>query len=149
MSDNSWEHLTTLWPWWCKHTKRPICIQDSPSIKFTYTASVSVPKEMRVVMSANLDTLEGKPDESAPSERQVYNFHQNVPMPSYLLAIACGDLDYRKVGPRSKVCIFFYKIHWCFILPAQPFKREIPHWHQVSANTSTLIDTICKSSAST
>lgn len=53
-------------------------------------------------MSANLDAVEGVAAEDDP-ERHIYTFDQHVPMPSYLLAIACGNLDYRQIGPRSKV----------------------------------------------
>ena len=33
----------------------------------------------------------------------VYYFEQLTPIPSYLLAIACGFIESRKIGPRSKV----------------------------------------------
>ena len=77
-------------------------LQDSPSVKCPYTASVNVPKEMKALMSANLDSTDGKEDK-ANSKRRIYTFHQHVPISSYLLAIACGNLEHRQIGPRSKV----------------------------------------------
>ena len=77
-------------------------VQDSPSVKSPYTATVNVPSEMRVVMSANLEDTEGEEDPDTAG-RRFYKFRQDVPMPSYLLAIACGDLEFRQIGPRSKV----------------------------------------------
>lgn len=34
---------------------------------------------------------------------EVHTFEQKVPIPSYLIAIAVGDLHSRKIGPRSHV----------------------------------------------
>lgn len=33
----------------------------------------------------------------------LYTFHQSIPMPSYLFAIASGDLASASIGPRSTV----------------------------------------------
>ena len=35
--------------------------------------------------------------------KRVHRFHQKVPIQSYLIAIAVGDLHSRKIGPRSHV----------------------------------------------
>ncbi len=70
-------------------------LQDSPAIRFTYDAHVSAPKGIRVVMSALNDAkhpLNGD-----------FRFDQPHPIPSYLLAIAAGDIAVRKTGPRSAV----------------------------------------------
>ena len=77
-------------------------LQDLPSVKCPYTASVNVPKEMKALMSANLESIDGKEDETN-SKRRIYSFHQHVPLSSHLLAIACGNLEHRQIGPRSKV----------------------------------------------
>ncbi len=34
---------------------------------------------------------------------KVYQFEQKIPIPSYLTAIAAGDIVGKEVGPRSKV----------------------------------------------
>ncbi|KAG1146328.1 hypothetical protein G6F37_008088 [Rhizopus arrhizus] len=72
--------------------------QDSPSIKVTYSASVTSP--LPVVMSA-LRTG----SEEAGDGLKTYHFEQNTTIPSYLIAIAVGNLVGREIGPRSTV--------WC------------------------------------
>ncbi len=37
------------------------------------------------------------------SSRKIYRFSQNVPIPSYLIALVVGDLESRKIGPRTLV----------------------------------------------
>ncbi|KAF7646003.1 hypothetical protein LDENG_00195120 [Lucifuga dentata] len=82
------------------HCRSMIPCQDSPSVKHTYYAQVSVPKDLVAVMSAVRDGQEVDPQDSS---RIVYRFRQPVPMPSYLIAIVVGALESRRVGPRSHV----------------------------------------------
>ncbi|WHZ20093.1 MAG: Aminopeptidase N [Rhodanobacteraceae bacterium] len=77
------------------HARSWIPLQDSPAIRFTYKAHVTAPKDVRVVMSAPNDPkhpLDGS-----------FDFEQTHPIPSYLMAIAAGDLGVRETGPRSAV----------------------------------------------
>ncbi|MDB5198416.1 MAG: Peptidase rane alanine aminopeptidase [Chitinophagaceae bacterium] len=69
--------------------------QDGPGIRFTYNATVSVPKELLVVMSA-----ENPQQKNADG---VYHFKQTHPIPSYLLALAVGDLAFKPVDERTGV----------------------------------------------
>ena len=39
------------------------------------------------------------------SATHTFHFKQDVPIPSYLLALAVGQLEHRQIGPRSKVCV--------------------------------------------
>ncbi|KAG1053875.1 hypothetical protein G6F43_004074 [Rhizopus delemar] len=80
------------------HGRAMIPCQDSPSIKVTYSASVTSP--LPVVMSA-LRTG----DEEAGDGLKTYHFEQRTTIPSYLIAIAVGNLVGREIGPRSTV--------WC------------------------------------
>uniref|UniRef100_A0A3Q3GW40 Leukotriene A-4 hydrolase n=1 Tax=Labrus bergylta TaxID=56723 RepID=A0A3Q3GW40_9LABR len=82
------------------HCRSMIACQDSPSVKHTYYAQVSVPKELVAVMSAMRDGQEVDPQDKS---RIVYKFRQPVPMPSYLIAIVVGALESREIGPRSRV----------------------------------------------
>ncbi|KAG0749751.1 hypothetical protein G6F57_005746 [Rhizopus arrhizus] len=80
------------------HGRAMIPCQDSPSVKVTYSASVTSP--LPVVMSAlqigNEETSQGL---------TTYHFEQRTTIPSYLIAIAVGNLVGREIGPRSTV--------WC------------------------------------
>uniref|UniRef100_H3CCG6 Leukotriene A(4) hydrolase n=1 Tax=Tetraodon nigroviridis TaxID=99883 RepID=H3CCG6_TETNG len=82
------------------HCRSMIPCQDSPSVKHTYYAQVSVPKALVAVMSAIGDGQEVDPEDSG---RLVYRFRQPVPIPSYLMAIVVGALESRVIGPRSRV----------------------------------------------
>ena len=62
-------------------------MQDTPAIKATYTATVYAESQYTVRMSANV-TGSVKYNETHPQT----NFSNNIPIPSYLLAMAVGDL---------------------------------------------------------
>ncbi|KAK7896721.1 hypothetical protein WMY93_022046 [Mugilogobius chulae] len=82
------------------HCRSMVPCQDSPSVKHTYYAQVSVPKDLVAVMSAVRDGHEMDPQDS---DRIIYRFRQPVPMPSYLIAIVVGAIESREIGPRSRV----------------------------------------------
>ncbi len=69
--------------------------QDSPAVRFTYEATIRVPPELMAVMSAE-NATERDPDGT-------YRFEMKQPIPSYLLALAAGDLEFRSIGERSGV----------------------------------------------
>ena len=76
-------------------TRTWIPVQDSPGIRFTYDATVRVPKELMAVMSA-----------INPQERSsdgVYHFKQERPIPAYLIALAVGDIVFKPVDERTGV----------------------------------------------
>ncbi len=70
-------------------------LQDSPSVRFTYDATLHVPQELLALMSAE------NPQKKSPDG--VYHFHMPQPVPSYLMAIAVGDLAFRGFDGRSGV----------------------------------------------
>jgi aminopeptidase N len=69
--------------------------QDSPGVRVTYDAKIHVPNGLTAVMSA--DHLPGGPDPT------VFAFAMKQPIPSYLIALAVGDLAFRPLGPRTGV----------------------------------------------
>lgn len=76
-------------------------IQDTPSIKATYSAKVSS------VLPALLSAVRVSPPSDGPAhggkeigkDVVVYEYDQPVPIPSYLIAIAAGNVVYRPFAP--------------------------------------------------
>ncbi len=70
-------------------------MQDSPGIRFTYSATVKVPKELMAVMSAE--------NPQQKNTDGVYHFNMPQPIPAYLLALAVGDLVFKSFDKRTGV----------------------------------------------
>tara|TARA_B100000900_G_scaffold405556_1_gene415320 strand:+ start:1041 stop:2864 length:1824 start_codon:yes stop_codon:yes gene_type:complete len=69
--------------------------QDSPGIRFSYTAKVKVPKDLLAIMSAE------NPTEKIADG--VYKFKMNQAVPAYLMALGVGDLVFESLGEQSGV----------------------------------------------
>jgi leukotriene-A4 hydrolase len=74
--------------------------QDSPGIRQTWSARVTAPEPLKVVMSGERLTPDGEPDGEG---RRAYRFRMDKPVAPYLIAIAAGDLAFRELGPRTGV----------------------------------------------
>jgi aminopeptidase N len=71
-------------------------LQDTPAVRYTFDAEISVPEDLMAVMGAA-----GNPFER--NDRGEYRFNMPEPVPSYLMAIAVGDLEFAEIGSRSGV----------------------------------------------
>ncbi|XP_032077104.1 leukotriene A-4 hydrolase [Thamnophis elegans] len=82
------------------HCRALLPCQDTPSVKLTYYAEISVPSELVALMSAKRDGDLLDPEDQT---RKIFRFIQNVPIPSYLVALVVGALESREIGPRTLV----------------------------------------------
>jgi leukotriene-A4 hydrolase len=73
-----------------------IPLQDSPAIRVTYNARVRTPKNLLAVMSSETNP------QNAPRTGD-YRFKMTKPIPSYLIAIAVGDIKFQSLGKRTGV----------------------------------------------
>jgi leukotriene A-4 hydrolase/aminopeptidase len=69
--------------------------QDTPGVRFTYQADVTVPKDLLALMSAS--------NPQSKNATGKYHFEMKQPISSYLLALAVGDLEFKSISKRSGV----------------------------------------------
>ena len=77
------------------HARSWVPLQDTPSVRFTYEAHVTSRPDVMVLMSADNDPKAARDGD--------YSFKMPQPIPSYLLAIAAGDLVFEPISQRSGV----------------------------------------------
>jgi leukotriene A-4 hydrolase/aminopeptidase len=68
---------------------------DGPGIRYTYDARVRVPKGLLALMSAE------NPQQT--NDSSVYHFKMDKPIPAYLMALAVGDIAFRKIDERTGI----------------------------------------------
>eukprot|EP00929_Paragymnodinium_shiwhaense_P067574 TRINITY_DN33992_c0_g1_i1.p1 TRINITY_DN33992_c0_g1~~TRINITY_DN33992_c0_g1_i1.p1 ORF type:complete len:557 (-),score=114.30 TRINITY_DN33992_c0_g1_i1:318-1892(-) len=85
---------------------------DTPAVRFTYDAVLHVPQGFTAVMSAEVcGAASAEAVSESPAAKHFkgayhsLKFDMRQPIPSYLVAMAVGDLTSKPIGPRSKV--------WC------------------------------------
>ncbi|HEX6571488.1 MAG TPA: M1 family metallopeptidase [Steroidobacteraceae bacterium] len=78
------------------HARSFVPLQDTPRIRSTYAATLRVPAPLVAVMAA-------EPDPANARGHAVFRFRMPQPIPSYLLALAVGDLAFESIGRRTGV----------------------------------------------
>jgi aminopeptidase N len=74
--------------------------QDSPGIRQSWSAKITVPSTLVAVMSAERLTPAGEP--AAPGWHS-YRFRMDHNVPPYLIAVAVGDLRFQRIDGRTGV----------------------------------------------
>lgn len=69
--------------------------QDGPGIRYTYDATVTVPKGLLALMSAE------NPQKINP--KGIYHFKMDQPIPAYLMALAVGNIGFKATDNRTGV----------------------------------------------
>jgi leukotriene-A4 hydrolase len=77
------------------HARSWVPLQDTPSVRYTYSAHVTSRPDVMVLMSADND-----PNAIRDGD---YTFKMPQKIPSYLMAIAAGDLVFERISDRSGV----------------------------------------------
>lgn len=79
------------------HARSLFPCQDTPDVKSTISFRITSP----YVVVASGVAVDGEPE--VKGDEKLYSFEQKVPIPSYLFALASGDIAQAPIGPRSFV----------------------------------------------
>jgi len=77
------------------HARSWVPLQDTPQVRYTYSAHVATRPDVMVLMSADNDPAAARDGD--------YTFTMPQKIPSYLMAIAAGDLVFKPISARSGV----------------------------------------------
>eukprot|EP00762_Andalucia_godoyi_P003625 ANDGO_00636.mRNA.1 Leukotriene A-4 hydrolase homolog len=80
------------------HARSLLPCQDTPAVKITYSAAVRCKNPLKVVVSGVLKSTNPVSDDET-----LFEYEQNTSIPSYLIALACGNLEFRPISHRCGV----------------------------------------------
>jgi len=92
-------------------------LQDTPAVRMTYSATLRVPDGLLPLMSAS---------QGAKDENGEYRFEMPQPIPSYLLAIAVGDIKFKPINDQSMPKSISLTLRLRNFLRRRKWKRQIP-----------------------
>ena len=81
-----------------------IPLQDLPGVRFTYDATIRTPEALVAVMAA--EPRRGQPGSGAHQSHRpagVHEFRMPQAIPSYLVALAVGDLEFKSMSERTGI----------------------------------------------
>ena len=104
------------------HARSWVPLQDTPRVRFTYTAHVTAPENAMVLMSADNDPKAERDGD--------YTFKMPQKIPSYLLAIAAGDMVFEPISTRAGV--------WAEPSMAKPAAAEFADTEKMMTTTEAL-----------
>ncbi|KAL4916889.1 leukotriene A-4 hydrolase [Aspergillus aurantiobrunneus] len=106
------------------HARSIFPCQDTPDVKCTFDFNITSPLP---VIASGLP-VRNPSSTPLPSVKRHYQFHQKVPIPSYLFALASGDIVEASIGPRS-------------VVATSPDELQGCQW-ELQADTERFINTI-------
>jgi aminopeptidase N len=71
--------------------------QDTPSIKITIKAAITVPKPLYGLFAGNLIEIEDN------DNTRIFRYQQDIPIPTYLIAFAAGNIASKQISQRSTI----------------------------------------------
>ena len=89
--------------WQSIYCRSIVPVQDTPAVKATYNLHITSPQDIVVRASGNIT------HEYIDEEKRHTLFEMNIPVQSYLLALAAGNIVEAQVGPRTFVLQYPFK----------------------------------------